>query len=181
MAKQNYDSSEGVWRTVGGRRIFIANGDDITTAMRKSGKFKKSKEDLAKELIDKANGMHSNDFDELVNDTAYDNGLKPKELRDEIRKQALHKNKASKEEVEKADKAADEYYKMLSATDRRFVEDAVKDTIREWEREKISLNDIRTSDIIRTLNDDMNGFISDSNKEAIKQYIAILMKQYHIG
>lgn len=30
----------GVWRTVRGRRIFIANGDDLYTAMEKSGKFK---------------------------------------------------------------------------------------------------------------------------------------------
>lgn len=31
----------GVWRTVGGRRIFIADGEDIRTAMAKSGKFDK--------------------------------------------------------------------------------------------------------------------------------------------
>lgn len=32
----------GVWRTVGGRRIFIKDGEDLATAMKKSGKFKKS-------------------------------------------------------------------------------------------------------------------------------------------
>lgn len=32
----------GVWRTVGGRRIFIKDGEDLETAMKKSGKFKKS-------------------------------------------------------------------------------------------------------------------------------------------
>jgi hypothetical protein len=30
----------GVWRTVGGRRIFIKDGEDLATAMKKSGKFK---------------------------------------------------------------------------------------------------------------------------------------------
>lgn len=30
----------GVWRTIGGRRVFIKDGDDLETAMRKSGKFK---------------------------------------------------------------------------------------------------------------------------------------------
>lgn len=42
------DDIGGVWRTVGGRRIFIKDGDDLETAMRKSGKFKnlkKKKED----------------------------------------------------------------------------------------------------------------------------------------
>jgi len=31
----------GVWRTVGGRRIFIKDGEDLETAMKNSGKFKK--------------------------------------------------------------------------------------------------------------------------------------------
>lgn len=34
------DAEDGVWRTVGGRRIFIRNGVDLATAMRESGKFK---------------------------------------------------------------------------------------------------------------------------------------------
>ena len=35
----------GVWRTVGGRRIFIKDGEDLVTAMKKSGKFKNKKEE----------------------------------------------------------------------------------------------------------------------------------------
>lgn len=34
----------GVWRTVGGRRIFIKDGEDLATAMKKSGKFGNKKE-----------------------------------------------------------------------------------------------------------------------------------------
>lgn len=33
----------GVWRTVGGRRIFIKDGQDLATAMKESGKFKNDK------------------------------------------------------------------------------------------------------------------------------------------
>ena len=33
----------GVWRTVGGRKIFIKDGEDLETAMKKSGKFKNLK------------------------------------------------------------------------------------------------------------------------------------------
>lgn len=36
---------DGVWRTVGGRRIFIKNGEDLATAMKRSGKFKKKKDE----------------------------------------------------------------------------------------------------------------------------------------
>ncbi len=34
----------GVWRTVGGRRIFIKDGEDLETAMKNSGKFGNKKE-----------------------------------------------------------------------------------------------------------------------------------------
>lgn len=32
-------NGNGVWRTVGGRRIFIKDGEDLTSAMKNSGKF----------------------------------------------------------------------------------------------------------------------------------------------
>lgn len=40
MAKEEIG---GVWRTVGGRRIFIKDGEDLETAMKNSGKFKNNK------------------------------------------------------------------------------------------------------------------------------------------
>ena len=39
----------GVWRTVGGRRIFIKDGQTLASAMRKSGKFGKKVKDKNKE------------------------------------------------------------------------------------------------------------------------------------
>ena len=33
------DNIGGVWRTVGGRRIFIKDGQDLASAMKESGKF----------------------------------------------------------------------------------------------------------------------------------------------
>ena len=40
----------GFWRTVGGRRIFIKDGEDLATAMKNSGKFnnEKTKEEALK-------------------------------------------------------------------------------------------------------------------------------------
>lgn len=37
----------GVWRTVGGRRVFIKDGEDLESAMKNSGKFR-SKEEKAR-------------------------------------------------------------------------------------------------------------------------------------
>ena len=47
----------GVWRTVGGRRIFIKEGQDLVSAMKESGKFSKKQvenknEDNKKQIID---------------------------------------------------------------------------------------------------------------------------------
>lgn len=46
------DEIGGVWRTVGGRRIFIKEGQDLASAMRESGKFpeKKERNDNQKQL-----------------------------------------------------------------------------------------------------------------------------------
>ena len=52
MAKKK-EELDGVWRTVGGRRIFIRNGQDLSSAMKESGKFnnsiKKSMQKVAKQ------------------------------------------------------------------------------------------------------------------------------------
>ena len=59
----------GVWRTVGGRRIFIKDGEDLQTAMKKSGKFGKKKEkksvDYMKEYLEKE-GYNKKDADDVA-------------------------------------------------------------------------------------------------------------------
>ena len=42
MAYDKFDASDGVWRTIGGRRIFIKNKQPLSEAMKQSGKFKKA-------------------------------------------------------------------------------------------------------------------------------------------
>lgn len=37
---KNYNESDGVWRTIGGRRVFIRKGQSLSNAMIESGKFK---------------------------------------------------------------------------------------------------------------------------------------------
>lgn len=43
------DEKDGVWRTIGGRRVFIREGEDLATAMKNSGKFEKSQNSNEKE------------------------------------------------------------------------------------------------------------------------------------
>lgn len=50
------DDIGGVWRTIGGRRVFIKNGQDLSTAMIESGKFRQKIVDLGsknEENVDK--------------------------------------------------------------------------------------------------------------------------------
>ena len=63
----------GVWRTVGGRRIFIKDGEDLETAMKNSKKFDKKNEkyNLEKygDLSDATNYMKAQ------NDLVFNEGL----------------------------------------------------------------------------------------------------------
>ena len=40
----------GVWRTVGGRRIFIKEGQDLASAMKESGKFENKQSKINNKL-----------------------------------------------------------------------------------------------------------------------------------
>ena len=69
----------GVWRTVGGRRIFIKEGQDLASAMKESGKFKnKTDEQIKKleklenkkdELENKINNLNYEELNEIFNKT----------------------------------------------------------------------------------------------------------------
>ena len=48
-----YDDADGVWRTIGGRRVFIRNGQSLSDAMKESGKFKTKKDDFDEEAYKK--------------------------------------------------------------------------------------------------------------------------------
>lgn len=49
----------GVWRTVRGRRIFIAKGEDLASAMEKSGKFKEFGRRGTRQIAEKVKEPHA--------------------------------------------------------------------------------------------------------------------------
>lgn len=59
---------DGVWRTVGGRRIFIKEGQSLSDAMRNSGKFDKNKIELEQ--------LKQDDFKVNKDDTDYMKDIK---------------------------------------------------------------------------------------------------------
>lgn len=68
MAKKKYEEEDGVWRTIGGRRVFIRNGQSLSDAMKESGKFKKASDVKRGEYQDlKASVDYQNAINERKN------------------------------------------------------------------------------------------------------------------
>lgn len=86
MVKKKYDSEDGIWRTVGGRRIFIRNGQDLSSAMKESGKFKTRmnekavkgarEEDLKEQYKDSLNNVSKMEYNGEITREEYDKAVK---------------------------------------------------------------------------------------------------------
>lgn len=87
----NYE--DGVWRTVGGRRIFIRDGESLGSAMRRSGKFKSNKKKQEEHYAS----------EELYSDDPNRFGNKLKE----------YNNRMSKEQEESAKRVDERYEEEL--------------------------------------------------------------------
>ena len=73
----------GVWRTIGGRRIFITEGKGLSDAMKESGKFKlkKKKEEMLsnKDLAKYGDLSNPNNYMKAQNDLVFNKGMSVKE------------------------------------------------------------------------------------------------------
>lgn len=93
MKKKDYEN--GVWRTIGGRRVFIKTGQSLSDAMKESGKFKKKDEEkrniktITQEEYDKLPKDYKGTLKELV-DTAEFRGENKEELRKFYEKQGFN-------------------------------------------------------------------------------------------
>ena len=84
----------GVWRTIGGRRVFIKEGQDLASAMKESGKFNSSsnkktkKGDSVLEEFKKSDG-NTKSFEKALNkisEMEYNNEINPDEYKEYISK-----------------------------------------------------------------------------------------------
>lgn len=72
MRGGDFVEENGVWRTIGGRRVFIKEGQSLSEAMKESGKFSKNKNE--KEIIDEDKIIKKDidktmeEIDELINE-----------------------------------------------------------------------------------------------------------------
>ena len=100
MAKETFNEEDGVWRTVGGRRIFIRNGQSLADAMVKSGKFKSLRSTYRKEKAKQEQEEKERLEDEELK--KYD--------QEKWEKTVKEVEKANKPEMEKLEKEGKENY-----------------------------------------------------------------------
>jgi hypothetical protein len=107
----------GVWRTVGGRRIFIKDGEDLETAMKKSGKFKKEEIKEKKEEKDLSYQGKESDKAPITGKTA-DVVIKEVEKWEKEGKNSvvIERNKEAIETLKKIEGKPDEKIKIYRAT-----------------------------------------------------------------
>ena len=59
-----FSSGDGVWRTIGGRRVFIQEGESLSSAMKKSGKFTREQKKAGVQVKESDLDKNIKDMDE---------------------------------------------------------------------------------------------------------------------
>lgn len=163
MVKKKYDSSEGIWRTIGGRRVFIKTGQSLPDAMKESGKFKTRmdekavkgarEEDLKEQYMQSLNDVSKMEYNGEITRDEYDEAIKNinKTYKDRMLKQEspveeevrLEKEaKESWKKEEKANKSLSRQYKQKEKENDRLSKGMTKEEYKEgkysFENEDIS-------------------------------------------
>lgn len=60
---------DGVWRTIGGRRVFIKHGQDLATAMRESGKFGNKKQEEQPQQQEKEFELSEDNINQVISES----------------------------------------------------------------------------------------------------------------
>lgn len=114
---------DGVWRTVGGRRIFIANGQSLSDAMAKSGKFKGSKTKKSKsKLSQKQQSKVRKTVKDMVDKMRKRDGYSDEEIREIIEDEGIMSNDALYE-IEGAEELGKEIEKEAMAYFNSYLDD----------------------------------------------------------
>ena len=163
MAKK-YDDIGGVWRTIGGRRVFIKTGQSLSSAMKESGKFKNTKK---KDNTFKMNNEEKKKYEEV--------GQKVDDLTKEIdRKNAYEKyvnDTLNNDEYLKANRPNEYWQKQFRENKVKTFTDEIKEqnkieTISKAEYDKMP-NDYKGT--LKELVDTAE-FRGENKQDLIKQY-----------
>ena len=164
-------NEKGVWRTIGGRRVFIKEGQDLASAMKESGKFKSASKGTAKKEMTKeekvledfknSDGSKEN-FEKALNkisEMEYENKIDPDEYKESI-------SKIQKEYVEKNRKANEPIEKRLEKQNRYTESESIKEVKDKYMPERTkAVSQYQNGEIDR--NELMKRF--DGNEQRMKE------------
>lgn len=104
------DDIGGVWRTIGGRKIFIKDGQDLASAMKESGKFSKNTNPI---YSVKANIKTSENFQNKIDSQVQENIVQyTQELTDKYQDTLLQENIVWKTFIRSEDEVANSAYNL---------------------------------------------------------------------
>lgn len=154
----------GVWRTIGGRKVFIKDGQDLASAMKESGKFKSSAKKTKEESQNK----------ELSKEEKADKSVLIKQQREELREK-LNEGGLSQEEydnikkqIQELTKQKEELDKDLSSFDLRDAGERLKK--RETPKNVISKSDEEIAKKYRQANDKLLRKELEEGLDGIEKY-----------
>lgn len=142
MAK---DDIGGVWRTIGGRRVFIKDGQDLASAMKESGKFKRATKqqelwELEKQHKHEGHPEYDKKLKELEEEQEYE--LYKRAREDENSIDPMTENSTDWEALDK--KYKDRYETEKQNSESKFLQKRKQEI--EYEREKGIYNGERQVD-----------------------------------
>lgn len=177
---------DGVWRTVGGRRIFIKEGQDLASAMKASGKFNSSNNKKLKKQDKIFDDFKNSDgskeyFEEALNkisEMEYNNEINPDEYKEYISK--IQKEYADKKKSEKTNIKSDDK-NLLSQIEQETDSYAYKELLDEYNAGKLTSADLEdTLKNLKKFNSDTDDLMTaeqlkgkdrEEQKEINKQYL----------
>lgn len=189
----------GVWRTVGGRRIFIKDGQDLSTAMRESGKFQRSDmdynkgiNDIKQQMDELEKQMDGKPFLEKVKYMKQFNELQKKltEIEDEKYKRKVYEQiKKEKENATQNKEKIEQQKKEIEQKEKKYLESIKKDDKHNQlqnksnevykkltENERVSINDYTLEDYISINKELKHNNLSAINKEKVKNIDNVIKK-----
>lgn len=140
---EKYEEKDGVWRTIRGRRVFIAKGESLSSAMQKSGKF--SRVEKNKNLYEKRKSdidKESKEPSALRHNLAYKYGESASEFRKAKHISQKEKNRVAKDEYKAGDRRG--LWTTDKAERQQLKQEQLQKKLADYKAKKQSNNKIET-------------------------------------
>lgn len=171
---KSFDDSDGVWRTINGRKVFIREGQSVASAMRESGKFKRTFKKLDKRNANEDKLAKQREaIDEIRNRSKDDSSLNKLGI---VRQREDYREKRKTSSKEKINELAKKYlgdkakkYSNLKDTDEKGIYRAeLADPIIYKHTKEVK--DTEYGKLVNKYNDTYEKMVKHNNKDNKSKY-----------